>query len=212
MASVDSLDALLQEEIRDLYDAEKQLTRALPKMAKKATSSDLQAAFTAHLQQTQEQIGRLERVFEELDLPARGKKCVGMQYLIKEGEEMVSEAESPATRDAVLVAAAQKIEHYEIAGYGTARTWANVLGKSEVASLLEETLDEEKETDQKLTGIAEAFVNQAAASEDEEEEEERMPARGRTRTMSAGSGRSTRQQAADRGTRRKTAGRSRRSR
>src|SRR3954463_465569 len=172
MASIDSLESLLEEEIKDIYDAEKQLTKALPKMAKKATAEELKAAFQEHLEQTEQHIERLEQEFELMELPARGKKCVGMQNLIKEGEEMIGDAEDDATRDAVLIAAAQKVEHYEIASYGTVRTWANVLGHSEVAQLLEETLNEEKETDQNLTQIAESFVNQASAEEGDEEEEQ----------------------------------------
>jgi ferritin-like metal-binding protein YciE len=197
MASLDSLDALLEDELKDLYDAEKQLTRALPKMAKKASSPDLRAAIEEHLQQTEAQVERIERAFEALELPARGKKCIGMQNLIKEGNEMMAEAEDDNTRDAVMIAAAQKVEHYEIAGYGTARTWANLLGHSEVAALLEETLDEEKETDEKLTRIAESHVNQAAADEGDDEEMA-APRRGQMQGIRGAASRSSRQQAADR--------------
>jgi ferritin-like metal-binding protein YciE len=180
MASIDSLESLLEEEIKDIYDAEKQLTKALPKMAKKATSPELKTAFQEHLQQTEQHIERLEEVFGMLDLPVRGKKCVGMQNLIKEGEEMIGEAEDDATRDAVMIAAAQKVEHYEIASYGTVRTWANLLGRTDAGSLLEETLEEEKETDARLTGIAENSVNAASAAEgDEEEDSEQAGAKGR---------------------------------
>jgi ferritin-like metal-binding protein YciE len=199
MAGIDSLDTLLEEELKDIYDAEKQLTKALPKLAKKATAEELKAAFQQHLSQTEQHIERLEQVFEALELPARGKKCDGMKNLIKEGDEMMSEAEDDATRDAVMIAAAQKVEHYEIAAYGTMRTWANVLGHSEVAQLLEETLNEEKETDQTLTQIAESFVNQASAEEGDEEEEGQASGR-QTRNARAASSRS-RQQAADRGSR-----------
>lgn len=199
MAGIDSLDTLLVEELKDTYDAEKQLTKALPKLAKKATAEELKAAFEQHLRQTEQHIERLEQVFESLELPVKGKKCEGMRNLIKEGEDMISEAEDDATRDALMIAAAQKVEHYEIAAYGTMRTWANVLGQSEVARLLEETLNEEKETDQNLTQIAEAFVNQASAEEGEEEEEQ---ASGRQlRGGRGGSSRGSRQQAADRGSR-----------
>jgi ferritin-like metal-binding protein YciE len=206
MAGTDSLDALLEEELKDIYDAEKQLTRALPKLAKKATSPELKEAFDEHLRQTEGHIERIERVFEELELPARGKKCVGMQNLIKEGEEMIGEAEDESTRDAVMIAAAQKVEHYEIAAYGTARTWASLLGYNDVASLLEQTLEEEKEADRKLTGIAESHVNMAAA---EAEEEEKTSSRGRDQARGARGGVSARrQQAADRGrTSRKRSGR-----
>jgi ferritin-like metal-binding protein YciE len=198
MASLDSLSALLEEELKDLYDAEKQLTRALPKLAKKASSPDLKTAFQEHLQQTEQHIERIEQAFEALEMPARGKKCVGMQNLIKEGDEMIADAEDDDTRDAVMIAAAQKVEHYEIASYGTARTWANLLGHTEVASLLEETLDEEKETDERLTGIAESHVNEAAAEEDAGA---RRQAGGGRRAATA---RGSRQQAADRTRARRT--------
>ncbi|PYR06514.1 MAG: ferritin-like domain-containing protein [Acidobacteria bacterium] len=172
MANMESLEELLQEELKDIYDAEKQLTKALPKLAKKATTPDLQDAFEEHLRQTQQHMERLEQVFDQLGMPVKGKTCKGMKNLIAEGNDMIADADDDATRDAIMIAAAQKVEHYEIAAYGTLRTWANVLGHREIASMLEDTLEEEKETDQKLTGIAEGFVNQAAA-EDEEEEEPR---------------------------------------
>jgi ferritin-like metal-binding protein YciE len=182
MASMDSLEELMQDELKDVYDAEKQLTKALPKLAKKATATELKVAFEEHLEQTKQHVARLEDIFEQLGMPARGKKCEGMQHLIAEGEDMIAEAEDDATRDAVMIASAQKVEHYEIASYGTLRTWANLLGKSDVAAILEETLDEEKETDQNLTSIAENFVNSAAAEGDESEdseEESAAPARSR---------------------------------
>src|SRR5437763_9365891 len=150
MPNMDSLEELLQDELKDIYDAEKQLTKALPKLAKKATAAELKSAFEEHLRQTEQHVERLEEAFEQLGMPARGKKCEGMQHLISEGEEMIGEAEDDATRDALMIAAAQKVEHYEIASYGTVRTWANLLGKAEVAALLEETLEEEKDADQKL--------------------------------------------------------------
>ncbi|HZR25999.1 MAG TPA: ferritin-like domain-containing protein [Vicinamibacterales bacterium] len=194
MPTLDSLNELLQDELKDMYDAEKQLTKALPKLAKKASSEELQMAFEEHLRQTEEHIERLEQVFEHLGMPARGKSCKGMKNLIAEGDEMIREAEDDATRDALMIAAAQKVEHYEIAGYGTMRTWANVLGKDDVASLLEETLEEEKQTDEKLTQIAESFVNQAAAEGGEDEEQEEAP-----RRMRAARGSTRRAAAADRG-------------
>ena len=202
MASLDSLHALLEEELKDIYDAEKQLTKALPKLAKKASAPDLKAGFEAHLQQTEEQIERLEQVFEQLEMPAKGKPCKGMRNLIAEGDEMIREAEDDDARDAVMIAAAQKVEHYEIAAYGTVRTWARLLGLNEAASLLEESLDEEKETDQRLTELAESHINQAAAEGgDEEEEEGQMSGRGRGQgaARKAASSRSGRQQAAERG-------------
>jgi len=170
MASMESLNDLLQDELRDIYDAEKQLTKALPKLAKKATAEELKEAFEEHLRQTEEHVERLEQAFEHLGIPAKGKKCKGMQNLIAEGEDMIGDAEEDAVRDAVMIASAQKVEHYEIAAYGTLRTWANMLGQDDVASLFEQTLEEEKETDQKLTELAEGFINQAAAEEGEEEE------------------------------------------
>jgi ferritin-like metal-binding protein YciE len=200
MAGIDSLDSLFEDELKDIYDAEKQISKALPKMIKKAGADELRSAFEEHLQQTGQQIERLEQVFELLEMPARGKKCVGMQNLIKEGQEMMAEAEDDDTRDALMIAAAQKIEHYEIASYGTLRVWANLLGHEEAASLFEETLDEEKETDQRLTSIAESFVNQAAAdSEGEEEEEEVRPRARGGAARKAQAGSMGRQQAADRG-------------
>jgi ferritin-like metal-binding protein YciE len=185
---MESLEDLMQDELKDIYDAEKQLTKALPKLAKKASNEELRAALEQHLQETEGQIERLDQVFELLGLPARGKKCEGMQHLIAEGNDMISDAEEDATRDAVMIASAQKVEHYEIASYGTLRTWANLLGKSEVAALLEDSLEEEKQADAKLTEIAEAFVNEGAASEGEEEDEAR-PSRGGRRTASRATGR-----------------------
>jgi ferritin-like metal-binding protein YciE len=180
MSDMESLQDLMQDELKDIYDAEKQLTKALPKLAKKASNEQLRDAIEQHLQETEGHIERLDQVFDLLGLPARGKKCEGMQHLIAEGNDMISEAEEESTRDAVMIASAQKVEHYEIASYGTLRTWANLLGKSEVAALLEETLEEEKQADAKLTEIAESFVNEQAASEGEDEEgEEGRPARGR---------------------------------
>jgi len=195
MATLDSLSDLLQDEIKDIYDAEKQLTKALPKLAKKATAPELRDAFEEHLQQTEEHIARLEQVFDQMGMPVRGKKCEAMQHLIAEGNDMIGEAEDDATRDALMIAAAQKCEHYEIASYGTIRVWANLLGKTEVATLFEDTLEEEKEADQKLTQIAESCINQQAAEsgEGEEEEEERprqVRAASRGRQVAADRGRS----------------------
>jgi ferritin-like metal-binding protein YciE len=199
MATMDTLEELLQDELKDIYDAEKQLTKALPKMAKKATNEELREAIEDHLNQTMQHIERLEQAFEQMGMPARGKKCEGMQHLIGEGDEMISDTEDGDARDAVMIAAAQKVEHYEIASYGTIRTWANLLGHRDVAALMEETLEEEKETDQRLTGIAESFVNEAAV--DAESEEGEAPARrgrGKTTTVRRASTATRRQQAADR--------------
>lgn len=164
MPKSDSLEPLMIDELRDILDAEKQVAKALPKMAKAASSEQLKAAFREHLQQTSGQIERLNQVFDELGERPRGKKCEAMQGLIEEGQKMAEEIEAGPTRDALLIAAAQKVEHYEIAAYGTVRTFANQLGHSRAASLLEETLDEEKATDEKLTGIAESSANPRAAA------------------------------------------------
>lgn len=209
MASLDSLEELLQEELKDIYDAEKQITKALPKLMKKATASELKQGLQEHLRQTEQQIERLEQVFDQLGMPARGKKCTGMQHLLAEGDEMVGEAEEDATRDAVMIAAAQKVEHYEIAAYGTLRTWASLLGKDEAAGLLEETLEEERDADRKLTAIAESIVNEAAVAEGgENEEEERDSSSGRGRQMRASTARASRPAAADRRARRSSRSRS----
>jgi ferritin-like metal-binding protein YciE len=198
MASLESLNDLLQDELKDIYDAEKQLTKALPKLAKNATSNELRQAFEEHLEQTEQHIERLEQVFEQLELPARGKTCEGMKGLIREGQEMIEDAEDDATRDALMIAAAQKVEHYEIASYGTARTWANLLGKTEAASLLKETLDEEKETDKRLTSIAEGMVNPEAAHGEDDDEAQRTPGRSRSARARTSMARGSRQAAADR--------------
>src|SRR3954462_9699082 len=205
MSSMDSLADLLQDELKDIYDAEKQLTKALPKLAKKASNEQLREALESHLQETEGHIERLEQIFEQMELPARGKKCEGMQHLIQEGNEMVGDAEEDGTRDAVMIAAVQKTEHYEIASYGTLRTWANVLGNSDVASLCEETLEEEKAADEKLTAIAESFVNEQSANEGDDEEEEKSAPRGRRSAARS----NTRQVAADRGGRAASRSRSR---
>jgi ferritin-like metal-binding protein YciE len=166
MAKVDTLQALFVEELRDLLDAEKQLVRTLPKLARKASSETLAAAFRAHLEQTRQHVSRLQQAFERLGLRASSKKCVGMQGLIEDGQESIGEAEDGPVRDAALIAAAQRAEHYEMSGYGTARTFATLLGHAEVASLLERSLEDEKAADLKLTGIAEALVNPDAADEE----------------------------------------------
>jgi len=195
MSSMESLEDLMQDELKDIYDAEKQLTKALPKLAKKATNEELRDALQTHLQETEGHVERLEQIFETLGMPVRGKRCEGMKHLIDEGNEMISDAEEDATRDAIMIAAVQKTEHYEIASYGTLRTWANVLGKTEVASICEETLEEEKAADEKLTAIAESFVNEQSANEGEGEEEEQSSSRGRRSAPRV----TSRQVAADRG-------------
>ena len=169
-ATTHNFTELLVDELRDLYDAETQLTKALPKMAKAASSDELRSAFEEHLEQTQEHVNRLERAFELLDVPAKRKSCKAMAGLLAEGEEHIAEKAPPAIKDAGLIGAAQKVEHYEIASYGTARTFARVLELEDVADLLQETLDEEGETDKRLTQIAESLNDEAAgegAGEDE---------------------------------------------
>ncbi|HWP99867.1 MAG TPA: ferritin-like domain-containing protein, partial [Vicinamibacterales bacterium] len=180
MARIDALDKALIEELGDLLDAEKQLTRALPRLAKAASTDELRTLFEEHLEQTREHIDRLNAAFERLGAPARGRKCDGIRGIIAEGEDVVSKLGKGLTLDAAVIGAAQKAEHYEIATYGTVRTWAKRLGHSDVASLLEQTLNEEKEADRRLTQLAEGSINpQAAEAADEAEAEgrEAAPAR-----------------------------------
>lgn len=159
---LETLEDLLVSELRDLYSAENQLIKALPKMAKAATSEDLKSAFEEHLEQTREQAARLEKIAKQLDITLRGKKCTAMEGLIEEGKEQMSEDAEPDVMDAALIAAAQKVEHYEMAAYGCARTWARQLGHDQAADLLQTSLDEEGDTDKRLTELAESFVNEAA--------------------------------------------------
>jgi ferritin-like metal-binding protein YciE len=168
------LSDLFEDMLKDIYWAEKALTKALPKMGKNATSPELQSALQDHLAVTQEQVSRLEQVFEILGKPARAKKCAAMEGLIKEGEEIMQETEKGMVRDAGIIAGGQKIEHYEIASYGTLVSFAKTLGEEEAAGLLEQTLNEEKEADEKLTEVAETAVNVGAmeAGDDEDEDEE----------------------------------------
>lgn len=166
---LDSLNALLEKELKDIYSAEKQLVRALPKMAKRASSEELRSALEEHLEVTKGQVNRLEQVFEALGKPAKAKTCKAMQGLIEEATEIMEEDAEDAVMDAGIIAAAQKVEHYEIASYGTVRTWARLVGEEEAAELLQKTLDEEGETDKLLTELAEGFVNPEADSGDEEE-------------------------------------------
>ena len=181
MAQPGTLHDAFIDELRDAYDAEKQLTKALPKMAKAASSPDLRAAFEAHLEETRGQIARLEQVFASLDEKVRGKHCDGIAGIIEEGKSVMEEDFDDATMDACLIAGAQRAEHYEMAAYGTLVAWATAMGHTDAADLLQETLDEEKATDEKLTTIAEGGVNQDAADaahpeEEEEDEEEDAPA------------------------------------
>jgi ferritin-like metal-binding protein YciE len=158
-----SLDDLFVEQLRDLYDAEKQLVKALPKMAKAASAKELQTAFEDHLKQTEGHVERLERIFDLLGKKQRGKTCEAMVGLIKEGGEMIDANAEASVRDAGLIAAAQRVEHYEMAGYGCLRTWARQLNHQNAADLIEQTFQEEKEADCKLTQIAESSVNNMAA-------------------------------------------------
>lgn len=170
MAEAGTLHDAFIDELRDTYDAEKQLTKALPKMAKAASSPDLRAAFEAHLEETRGQIERLEQVFEGLGEKARGKHCEGVAGIIEEGKAIMEEDFDETTMDACLIAAGQRAEHYEMAAYGTLVAWANAMGHSDAAMLLQETLDEEKAADEKLSGLAEGGINQEAASGAESDE------------------------------------------
>jgi ferritin-like metal-binding protein YciE len=171
-----ALKQLYIDELKDLYDAENRLVKALPKLAKAATSQKLRSGFEEHLEQTRGHVDRLEEIFEALGEKASGKKCAGMMGLIKEGEEMMEEDFAGDVMDAALISAAQRVEHYEIAAYGCVSTWAELLGESEASALLEKTLEEEKEADQKLTQLAEE-INVAAKSAGGEQgdSEEHMP-------------------------------------
>ncbi len=157
-----NLNDLFVDYLKDLYDAEHQIIDALPKMVTAAHSQDLKQAFNSHLEQTYRQTDRLEQIFKEMKMTPQAKKCFGMQGIIKEGEEAMRETADPAVKDAALIAAAQKVEHYEISGYGSARTYANALGHHNIAKLLDQTLEEEGNTDKKLTSIAEGHVNSRA--------------------------------------------------
>jgi ferritin-like metal-binding protein YciE len=181
--ALNSLHDLYVNELKDLYSAENQLLKALPKMAKAADSEELRAAFEEHLEVTKAQVERLDKIFQELDSSPTGKKCKAMEGLIEEGDEVMEEGGEPAVLDAALIAAAQRVEHYEIAGYGCVRTFARLLDYKEAAALLQETLDEEADADRKLTELAEAVINVEAESEGEaeEEEEERTPKPSRNR-------------------------------
>ncbi|HEY7353354.1 MAG TPA: ferritin-like domain-containing protein [Terriglobales bacterium] len=169
--AVESLNDLYVEQLRDLYDAENQLIKALPKMAEAANSDELREGIEEHLEQTKGHARRIEQIFEEMGEKAKAKKCKGMEGVIKEGSETLDEDMDADVKDAAIIASAQRVEHYEIAGYGTARTYANLLGEREAASLLEQTLQEEKDTDAKLTQLAEG-INVAAESGNETVSEE----------------------------------------
>ena len=172
MTEAGTLHDAFIEELRDTYDAEKQLTKALPKLAKAATNAKLRAAFETHLQETQGQIARLDQVFESLDEKVRGKHCDGIAGIIKEGEAILEEEFDDTTMDACLIAAGQRAEHYEMAAYGTLVAWAQAMGHTTAARLLQQNLDEEKAADKKLSGLAEGGINQGAADEAHTDDDE----------------------------------------
>ena len=193
--SAENLNELFVEEIKDIYDAEKQLVKALPKMAKATESAELRSAFEEHLEITKAHVSRLEEVFKLLGMAARGKTCEGMKGLIEEGAEAIEEMEGTVL-DAALIASAQKVEHYEIATYGTLATFADVLDMQDAKDLLGQTLEEEKEADEKLTQIA-SMINPEAeegneSGEQDEENDEAMATVGRTRKPAAAKSRSRR--------------------
>jgi ferritin-like metal-binding protein YciE len=159
---IETMEDLFLEQIEDLYDAEQRLVKALPKMAKAATSAQLRTAFEDHLQETKGHVERLETIFSQLDKKAKAETCAAMKGLVEEGEEVVDSIDASPLRDAGLIAAANRVEHYEMAGYGSARTFAETLGLTEAASLLERTLEEEKQADAKLTKLAESMINDQA--------------------------------------------------
>jgi ferritin-like metal-binding protein YciE len=184
-----ALNELYIDELKDIYNAENQLVKALPKMAKAATSEELRTGFEEHLEQTRGHVQRLEQIFKELGEKPSGKKCKGMEGLVAEGQEMMGEDFEDDVMDAALISAAQRVEHYEIAAYGTVRTYAELLGEDTAVQLLEQTLEEEKETDQKLTDMA-SEINVKAMGEgsgegSSEENEEEVPVRKKARTARA---------------------------
>ena len=172
MPKINTLHDVYVEQLRDLYSAETQLTKALPKMAKAAHDETLKQGFEEHLEETKGHIERLEEIFEELDEKPTGKKCKAMAGLVEEGSEAIGEDASPEAKDAMLIAAAQRVEHYEMAGYGCVKTYARLLGYEDAAKLLEETLGEEVATDEKLTEAAEAINVEAEKGNDEESDED----------------------------------------
>ena len=188
MAEMGTLHEAFVDELRDTYDAEKQLTKALPKMAKAANSPELREAIESHLEETRHQVERLEQVFESIEEKARGKHCDGIAGIIQEAQAMMQEDFDEPTADACLIAAGQRAEHYEIAAYGTLVAWARAMGHDEAADLLQETLDEEKAADEKLNSLAEGGINEEAAEgahQDEEEEEGEPVGAGNSRRSSS---------------------------
>jgi ferritin-like metal-binding protein YciE len=161
---LETLHDLYVDELKDLYNAENQLVKALPKMAKAASDPQLAKAFTDHLAETEGQVQRLEKIFKQLDVSPKGKTCKAMEGLLKEGKEVMAEEADPTVMDAALIAAAQRVEHYEMAGYGCVRTFARLLGDEQAADLLQATLDEEGAADKKLTKLAETVINVEAVA------------------------------------------------
>jgi ferritin-like metal-binding protein YciE len=159
--TVNTIEKLFVDELKDLYSAENQITKALPKLAKASSSQELKTAFESHLKETEGHVERLEQIFEMLEVSPKGKTCAGMKGLLEEGKEMLEETETGAIRDVAMISAAQRVEHYEMAGYGSVRTYAELLGKNEIATLLEKTLEEEKSADSKLTKIAKSVDQEA---------------------------------------------------
>ena len=182
--SQNNLKSLYVDELRDLYSSEQQLIKAIPKMAKAANSDELRKGFEEHLEQTRGHATRLDQILRGLGEPAKGKKCKGMAGIVAEGGEMMSEDFEGALMDAALISAAQRVEHYEIAAYGAVHAYAKLVGESEAASLLQQTLDEEKETDQKLTELSEKINSEAFRAAAEAEDEGKRP---RHKTAKAGS-------------------------
>ncbi|MEO6865144.1 MAG: ferritin-like domain-containing protein [Gemmatimonadaceae bacterium] len=164
---MDTLHQLYVDELKDLYSAENQILKALPRMIKAATNSKLKQGFTKHERQTRQHVKRLERICRSLDEKPTGKKCVGMEGVLKEGSELIKERLDKEVLDAGLISAAQHVEHYEMAGYGTVRTWAKLLGHEDHVALLQQTLDEERDTDLSLTKLAESSINLEAADPEE---------------------------------------------
>jgi ferritin-like metal-binding protein YciE len=190
---IDTLGSLYVDELKDLYSAEQQILKALPKMIKAAEHAELKRAFETHLRQTEEHVERIEEICADLGVTPKGKKCVGMEGVIKEGSELIAEKPDPDVLDAGLISAAQHVEHYEMAGYGSVRAWAEKLGHDRHAQLLQQTLDEERETDELLTQLADRTINMDAARHDEEGME-----------MEEGNGRSSGRKAPARKTARKS--------
>jgi ferritin-like metal-binding protein YciE len=193
MAKAGTLHDAFIDELRDTYDAEKQLVKALPKLARAASSPDLRTAFESHLEETRGQVERLEQVFASLDEKVRGKHCDGIAGIIEEGKSIMEEDFDDATMDACLIAAGQRAEHYEMAAYGTLVAWARAMGHAEAADLLQETLDEEKAADEKLSSLAEGGINQEAADAvDPEGEDEAPPAASRKKAAIRSTAKSSR--------------------